>query len=111
MTVCSLVSISCSYYSEKISLADFDDLLATDGVCQCLQTCNSVEYRIELISYPYKESFTENSTAWETMIELRYKESEYFPHIRYREFKTKDFLAYIGGLLGLFAGLRVNFLS
>jgi amiloride-sensitive sodium channel len=38
---------------------------------------------------------------------FRYKDSEYFALLRFQPFKLVDFLSYVGGILGLFAGISV----
>jgi amiloride-sensitive sodium channel len=38
---------------------------------------------------------------------FRYKDGDHFAMIRYRPFKMSDFLAYVGGILGMFAGISV----
>ena len=34
-----------------------------------------------------------------------WKDAEYYALIRYQQFTVVDFLAYVGGILGLFAGI------
>jgi amiloride-sensitive sodium channel len=38
-------------------------------------------------------------------ISIRWKDAEYYALVRYQQFKVVDFLSYVGGILGLFAGI------
>lgn len=38
---------------------------------------------------------------------MRWKDSEYYGMVRFQEFKLVDFLSYVGGILGLFAGISL----
>ncbi|KAL7036627.1 hypothetical protein ACKWTF_008881 [Chironomus riparius] len=42
-----------------------------------------------------------------TTISLLWKDNEYYAQVRYQQFKIVDFLSYVGGILGLFAGISV----
>lgn len=41
------------------------------------------------------------------MFEVRWKYSEYFATVRFQNINTVEFLSYVGGILGLFAGISV----
>jgi hypothetical protein len=105
MTLCDIELMRCVGSISNPNLEGYEHLYESHGVCKCLQQCSSIEYKTELVVYRYNEELTARRVG-ETTIEFKHKESEYFPYIRYQEFKTKDFLAYVGGLLGLFAGLE-----
>jgi hypothetical protein len=96
--------MECFHTVKNLNLEDFDHLYESNGVCKCFQPCNSIEYDTELVDFRFND---DNQTERdELMIKFKHKHSEYFPYVRYQEFKTKDFLAYVGGLLGLFAGVN-----
>lgn len=97
--------MACFYPYSRSPLEDYDHLYATHSVCNCLPACNSIEYNVELHEETHDENYEEYFNDYVTM-EFKYRENEYFPLIRYQEFKTKDYLSYVGGLLGLFAGLN-----
>lgn len=42
-----------------------------------------------------------------TVLIIKFKENEFTPLRRFQQFTFIDFLSYIGGLLGLFAGISV----
>lgn len=96
----------CFYPYKNIFLEDYDHLYASEGVCNCLSSCNSIEYKINFFEELHKTNYSEDYYSYVTIM-FKYKDSEYFPLIRYQEFKTKDFLSYFGGLLGLFAGISL----
>lgn len=45
--------------------------------------------------------------SFNTTLAFNFKDSEYFAQFRYRPFKIIDFLSYVGGIFGLFAGISV----
>jgi acid-sensing ion channel, other len=106
MKLCDIQRMECSYPYQKVLLEDYSHLYSSDGVCKCLPECNSIEYKIDFFEERHDESYDESFYDYIT-IEFRFRYSEYFPLIRYQEFKTQDFLSYVGGLLGLFAGVSV----
>jgi acid-sensing ion channel, other len=105
MKVCDLHRYYVNF--NDLIFDDFNDLHVFNGVCKCLPTCNSIEYKVEVIGEKHSKRYIIDSKYAEAELEFHYRDSEYFPLIRYQEFKTKDFLAFVGGLLGLFAGISV----
>ena len=63
--------------------------------------CNLISYNIEIVTKKLINEDSQNS------INFRFKENEFTPLKRVRQFTIFDFLSYIGGLLGLFAGISV----
>jgi acid-sensing ion channel, other len=106
MNLCNIQEMECFYPFLRTSLDEFEHFFETDGVCKCLPSCNSIEYKFQIISND-NDDYKHNEGDVEASFEFRYKDGDYFPMIRYQEFKTKDFLSYVGGLLGLFAGISV----
>lgn len=106
MNLCDIKkTANCFQPFLRISYEDYDELYDSDGVCKCLPACNTIEYKIQIIVKTYKKVSSYKPS--EAGFEFRYGDSEYFPLIRYQEFSTKDYLSYVGGLLGLFAGISV----
>lgn len=71
-----------------------------------MKACSYIEYKVEVRILPTNSDHHSNeSDDGVTNLEFKFKDSEFFPLIRYQQFKTKDFLSYVGGLLGLFAGM------
>ena len=105
MSICDIQRMDCYHPLKSLNFESFDHLFTSDGVCRCLQACSYIEYKVEVIILPVDGFHYSNLSTPETNLEFKFKDSEYFPLIRYQQFKTKDFLSYVGGLLGLFAGL------
>jgi acid-sensing ion channel, other len=99
--------MECFYPFPRTPLDEFDKFYESDGVCKCLPACNSIEYIYEIFEEEYDWYYSEFQYRHTFVFEFRYKDSDYFPMVRYQEFKTKDYLSYVGGLLGLFAGISV----
>jgi acid-sensing ion channel, other len=99
--------MECFYPFLRTSLDEFDSFFATDSVCKCLPSCNSIEYSYEMFEEEFDWDYSKYDYRRTSVSEFRYKDSDYFPLVRYQEFKDKDFLSYVGGLLGLFAGISV----
>ena len=102
MDVCDMYStIHCYYNLENIKASDYDHLYESLGVCGCLPSCNEARYSYEV----YKSKFHKNVSARNSLIQMRWKDSEYYAMVRVQEFKLVDFFSYAGGILGLFAGI------
>jgi acid-sensing ion channel, other len=99
--------MECFYPLPRTPLDEFDNFYESDGACKCLPACNSIEYIYEIFEEEYDWYYSEFQYRHTFVFEFRYKDSDYFPMVRYQEFKTKDYLSYVGGLLGLFAGISV----
>lgn len=69
--------------------------------CNCLPLCSYVKYSYEI----YRSEYKDDTNA--TTIALSWKGSEYYAMVRYQQLKFVDFLSYVGGILGLFAGISV----
>jgi hypothetical protein len=65
--------------------------------CNCLQPCNYITYNYELIEFKSKDK----------IVKFNFRDTEFNSMQRVRQFTVFDFLSYIGGLLGLFAGISV----
>ncbi|XP_070507966.1 uncharacterized protein [Chironomus tepperi] len=92
--ICELFDYICV---ERIK----NELLNDNDVCNCLQPCNFIGYNFEFIEIPHRKHSNEG------IVKFKFKENEYVSMQRVRQFTTVDFLSYIGGLLGLFAGISV----
>jgi acid-sensing ion channel, other len=81
--------------------------------CNCLDACNQIKYRTEIISRNVLINESLYSTSefvdfdYETEIEFKFKDVDVFPLRRYRQMTFSDFLAQSGGMLGLFAGISM----
>ncbi|XP_070509998.1 pickpocket protein 11-like [Chironomus tepperi] len=93
--------IDCAIRFEDFSnFSEYDHLYPEQGKCNCLPLCNYVSYTYEVVTRAYQK--VQNTT-----ISLMWKDAEYYAQIRYQQFKLVDFLSYVGGILGLFAGISV----
>jgi acid-sensing ion channel, other len=90
----------CDYRQERQYQAENFRSLRKNSNCDCLDACNSIKYKVEVV---HQNIF--NSS--ETSIEFRFKDVDVVPLRRYQPFTFRDFLAQSGGLMGLFAGISV----
>jgi amiloride-sensitive sodium channel len=84
--------------------------------CNCLQSCDFISYSIEIVktkqifiakSEESEEQYDQSSVIYDSFVYVRFKENEFVSLQRVRQFTIFDYLSYIGGLLGLFAGISV----
>jgi acid-sensing ion channel, other len=80
----------------------FDDNFSPRQNCSCLPLCNSIKYNIKYFSTHQKQDN-------ETILNFRFNTDDIVVYNRYQQFTASDVVSYIGGLLGLFAG--ISFLS
>lgn len=99
--VCSINETKCVRYWEFWNIQR-DERFGTEILCNCLPSCDSVKYNIEVI--PKKLS---NVSSNEIVIRFKFKDSEYTPLRRYQQFTFIDFVSQSGGILGLFAGVSL----
>jgi acid-sensing ion channel, other len=106
MNLCDIQRMECFIPHLYTIFEEQNHLYASDGVCKCLPACNSIDYKVDSFEYRHDKIYNK----WyldDISISFQYRHSEHFPLMRYQEFKTKDFLSYVGGLLGLFAGVSM----
>lgn len=77
------------------------DTFSIERNCSCLPTCDSVSYNIEYLT----EVDTENEEM--ATISVRMDMDEIVLYRRYQQFTFSDVVSYVGGLLGLFAGISM----
>ncbi|KAL7011031.1 hypothetical protein ACKWTF_014064 [Chironomus riparius] len=95
MAVCDFAQT----YHQHCRLSSLSYFLGLNSRCKCLPACDLVTYSYEIRQTKRKER-TQNST-----LSFHFKDNEYFAQFRYRPFKIIDFLSYVGGIFGLFAGI------
>lgn len=95
------------------------ELSKSDMGCRCLPACNTVEYDAEILKTDFHlkrfiknfidfDSYFDNTTSF-SKIEMFFKKPQFVSMRRSELFGLTDFLANIGGLLGVFLGF--SFLS
>ncbi|XP_055527825.1 pickpocket protein 28-like [Wyeomyia smithii] len=67
------------------------------NTCNCLPTCNQIEYGQEVSQIAINESFSD--------LVIHYREDYFYGFKRTIRYGLMDFLAYTGGLLSLFLGI------
>jgi Amiloride-sensitive sodium channel len=72
---------------------------STEVNCSCYQTCDSVSYHTK-----YKYTKIKSN---ETTVSLRMNTEDAVLYRRYQQFTFSDTVSYVGGLLGLFAGISM----
>jgi amiloride-sensitive sodium channel len=92
--ICELIDYDCIDRVRNETLFD-------DNYCNCFQPCSYISYTIEALDIQHHANSTEG------IIKIRFKENEVISMERIQRFTIFDFLSYIGGLLGLFAGISV----
>jgi len=91
--VCELFDYICVEYAKT----EISTNKEQQNDCNCLQPCNYITYSYELIQFNSKDK----------IVKFKFKDTEFNSLQRVRQFTIFDFLSYIGGLLGLFAGISV----
>jgi acid-sensing ion channel, other len=104
--ICSFKTVWCTREFKLFRFELYKDLYPKNGVCNCLDACDSISYSYEALETRYNTK-QNKSLEKETTLSFRFKDTEIFPLFRYQQFVLKDFLSFAGGLLGLFAGISV----
>lgn len=124
--ICAEGKLSCMESAQNaLAKRELQNKINNDsGGCNCLGACNSVEYHAEILKTEFhfkryskkladyfNESYNEyfNISAKYSKIELYFKKPQFVSMRRSELFGMTDFLANIGGLLGVFLGF--SFLS
>ncbi|KAL7015667.1 hypothetical protein ACKWTF_016585 [Chironomus riparius] len=68
--------------------------------CSCLPLCNTISYNMKY--YTKRES-----KGNQTIINMRMSMDDIILYRRYQQFTSSDVVSYVGGLLGLFAGISM----
>lgn len=92
--------VVCDYRHEVSSRRQSLHALRDIAKCGCLDECNSIKYKLEIITHNIKNEA-------ETVLDFKFKDVVIVPLRRYQPFTFSDFLAQSGGMLGLFAGISV----
>lgn len=106
--ICGSLKYVCSVFA---SLTLSRMALESKGLkCDCLPSCSSISYNIETSEMEplYTSSFPNNiKDIHKTKLKFHFKENNFFSWKRYESYGTSDFLASIGGILGLFLGISI----
>lgn len=86
------------YYELLSNFYEFD--APSSENCSCLPTCDSQTFHMK-----YYYSYAKNSD--ELTINIRINPEDAILFRRYQQFSFSDVVSYVGGLLGLFAGISV----
>lgn len=68
--------------------------------CSCLPSCNSVKYNLKYFPIYHNEGN-------ETILNFKMNTEDIVVYKRYQQFTSSDVISYVGGLLGLFAGISI----
>jgi acid-sensing ion channel, other len=83
----------------------FDESSPQVQQCDCLPSCNSIDYNINVHFEKFK---TENGSKEErASMSVYFADDEFIVMKRYASFGTVTLLSNVGGLLGLFLGASV----
>jgi hypothetical protein len=61
MTVCDVAGIQCCDPFETLTYSDYDFLYEEEGVCGCLDDCNSISYDIEFVYVKFNQNHSSRS--------------------------------------------------
>lgn len=81
----------------------YDHFYDLYGSCRCFSLCSQIKYSFEIFENIFRMESRNNNI----LINVGWKDSEYYAMVRYQPLNLVDFLSYIGGILGLFAGVSV----
>jgi Amiloride-sensitive sodium channel len=82
-----------------------DESSETFKLCNCLPSCNSIDYNIEV---RYEDFRQQNDSAKEhSSMTIYFADDEFIVLRRYASYELVNFVSHIGGLLGLFLGVSV----
>jgi acid-sensing ion channel, other len=102
----------CDYQKEYwVGFESYKVIYRTFGrtsMCGCLDECDSIKYKFEIIATNRVSINSSVQTAEgfdETSFEFKFKDVDIVPLRRYQSFTFSEFLAQSGGMLGLFAGI------
>ncbi|GJQ88743.1 hypothetical protein Trydic_g5303, partial [Trypoxylus dichotomus] len=75
----------------------------------CLPSCKSLKYNVEITqtnydAYDKKSQDIDNDKVKYSKVSIYFKDAQFIPYERKEMFGLMDFVAYCGGLLGLFTG-------
>jgi acid-sensing ion channel, other len=75
--------------------------------CQCLDECDSIKYKIEVIAHSENDIETAGNYSLDAFVSIHFKFKDLLiaPLRRYQPFTFTEFLAQSGGMMGLFAGI------
>ncbi|KAK9709708.1 Amiloride-sensitive sodium channel [Popillia japonica] len=115
--ICGMGSLEAVEFFEKRlinTILDPDDVEFFNRIdlenakehCNCLPSCSSVDYSTETTqSHYFWEGMTNSdNNSYRSVLAVFFKEGQYIPLQRKEMFGAMDFIAYSGGLLGLFIG-------
>lgn len=57
MTVCDIPKMDCFDSMTNFAYEDYNHLYESDGVCDCLDDCNSISYDFEMVNLKLNENF------------------------------------------------------
>jgi acid-sensing ion channel, other len=75
--------------------------------CQCLDECDSIKYKIDVIAHSENDIETAGYYSFGASVSMHFKFKDLLiaPLRRYQPFTFTEFLAQSGGMMGLFAGI------
>jgi acid-sensing ion channel, other len=86
---------------------EFYHALRNAESCQCLDECDSIKYKIEVIVHSENDAETAANYSLDAFVSMHFKFKDLLiaPLRRYQPFTFSEFLAQSGGMMGLFAGI------
>ncbi|KAL5291210.1 hypothetical protein ACFFRR_010551 [Megaselia abdita] len=114
--VCGPAKIGCYKKAEyEVMLEEFQEIEKNPNAetkCNCLPACTSITYDAEISNTKFTYDSNEGSSLTSrnfpyqiTALRIFFKENQYLASSRSELYGLTDFLANVGGLLGLFLGI------
>jgi acid-sensing ion channel, other len=73
--------------------------------CNCLPSCNSIDYNIEVRFQDFKQE--NDSVEEKASMTIYFDDDEFIVLRRYASYEFVNFISHIGGILGLFLGVSI----
>jgi hypothetical protein len=80
-----------------------NDFLIQKDFCKCFEPCSNIKYEFEVINLELIRS-RENKISTELKARIRFNSQFFLQFFRKQQFNILNFISFVGGILGLFAG-------
>lgn len=100
----------CNRYNDwrcftNVSIDIFNEMSETFKACDCLPSCNSINYNYNLFFEDLRNQTDDNVTR--SSMSIYFADDEFIVLKRFATFGTVSLLSSIAGMLGLFLGVSV----
>lgn len=107
MAICGFLQFDCYNNAELEIKLGQDSEYETVRNCNCLPTCNTINYKLEYLYNDLKLVSNDTEEFNTVTINFRFKNEEFLPKRRFRNLNFSGFLAETAGLHGLYCGFSI----